>query len=205
MFLNLLTFYTAKIRIFDNNSLGSYYKFLVKYEKEYTIRLSEDEEKAIEFISKKLASGKRIHELELLKRTLQYHHGIIGHLQKKTKTFPIFINYDKQDNISDTTKYEDHFVAENRLIAISKSGRSMDSEDVQNFLNATERGIDVQLFVRKNKDDKISKEFYYLGRVIATGNAKQFVMPNTDKTAVEIEWELETPVREDIYQYIVNE
>ena len=46
----------------------------------------------------------------------------------------------------------------------------MDSEDVQNFLNATERGIDVQLFVRKNKDDKISKEFYYLGRVIATGN-----------------------------------
>lgn len=119
--------------------------------------------------------------------------------------FPIFINYDKQDNISDTTKYEDHFVAENRLIAISKSGRSMDSEDVQNFLNATERGIDVQLFVRKNKDDKISKEFYYLGRVIATGNAKQFVMPNTDKTAVEIEWELETPVREDIYQYIVNE
>ena len=317
------------LRIFDNNSLGSYYKFLVKYEKEYTIRLSEDEEKAIEFISKKLASGKRIHELELLKRTLQYRHGIIGHLRKhlsekyhcemdehcmenvinmmtnefptsaakktyaqcvflkkeqddygisdvygkmlenpefcaileelvdfgisrykvnysyhyqdtnlvlyqkytyedacrllnwernevplniggykydkKTKTFPIFINYDKQDNISDTTKYEDHFVAENRLIAISKSGRSMDSEDVQNFLNATERGIDVQLFVRKNKDDKISKEFYYLGRVIATGNAKQFVMPNTDKTAVEIEWELETPVREDIYQYIVYE
>lgn len=121
------------------------------------------------------------------------------------EAFPIFINYDKQDNISDTTKYEDHFVAENRLIAISKSGRSMDSEDVQNFLKATERGIDVQLFVRKNKDDKISKEFYYLGRVIATGNAKQFVMPNTDKTAVEIEWELETPVREDIYQYIVNE
>lgn len=130
---------------------------------------------------------------------------LVNPKNKKTKTFPIFINYDKQDNISDTTKYEDHFVAENRLIAISKSGRSMDSEDVQNFLNATERGIDVQLFVRKNKDDKISKEFYYLGRVIATGNAKQFVMPNTDKTAVEIEWELETPVREDIYQYIVNE
>lgn len=127
-----------------------------------------------------------------------------GSLVKATG-FPIFINYDKQDNISDTTKYEDHFVAENRLIAISKSGRSMDSEDVRNFLKATERGIDVQLFVRKNKDDKISKEFYYLGRVIATGNAKQFVMPNTDKTAVKIEWELETPVREDIYQYIVNE
>ena len=57
---------------------------------------------------------------------------------------------------------------------------------------------------RKNKDDKISKEFYYLGRVNATGQVKEFVMPNTDKTAVEIEWVLDTPVREDIYEYIVN-
>ena len=316
------------LRIFDNNSLGSYYKFLVKYEKEYKIRLSEDEEKVIEFVSKKLASGKRIHELELLKRLLKHQHGVMGLLReslienydcamdencaenvvnmmtnefptsaakktyaqcvflkkegedygvsksfgemlqnpdfyavleelidfgisrykenysrryqdtdlvlyqkytyedacrllhwernevplniggykydKKTKTFPVFINYDKSDDISDTTKYEDHFTVSNRLIAISKSGRSMESEDVQNFLYAKERGIDVQLFVRKNKDDKISKEFYYLGRMFSTGQAKEFVMPNTDKTAVEIEWALETPVREDIYEYIVN-
>ena len=123
---------------------------------------------------------------------------------KKTKTFPVFINYDKQEDISDTTKYEDHFTSYNRLIAISKSGRSIESEDVQNFLNAKERGIDVQLFVRKNKDDKISKEFYYLGRMTSTGVSKEFVMPNTDKTAVEIEWALDTPVREDIYEYIVN-
>lgn len=34
------------LRIFDNKSLGSYYKFLVKYEKEYTIRLSKREEKS---------------------------------------------------------------------------------------------------------------------------------------------------------------
>jgi len=89
------------------------------------------------------------------------------------------------------------------LIAISKSGRSVLSEDVQNFLHAKERSIDVQLFVRKNKDDKISKEFYYLGRMYATGNVKEFTMQNTDKSAVEIEWELDTPVREDIYEYIM--
>lgn len=322
------------IRIFDNNSLGSYYKFLVKYEKEYTIRLSEDEEKVIEFVSKKLASGKRIQELQLLKRILVYTRGIskiglfaglendlksygkvmskdqqeniinvmtnefpagsgkktyaqcvfiekddsdykpaksfaemlanndfynilkelvdfgisrykrdysktygqtdlvlyqkytyedvcrllnweqnevplnIGgyKFDKKTKTFPVFINYDKAENISDTTRYEDHFVPgfRDRLIAISKSGRSMQSEDVQNFLKAKERGIQVELFVRKNKDDKISKEFYYLGHMTASGNAKEFTMANTEKTAVEIEWILDVPVREDIYEYIVN-
>lgn len=59
-------------------------------------------------------------------------------------------------------------------------------------------------FCEKNKDDKISKEFYYLGRMFATGEVKEFTMPNTDKLAVEIEWALETPVREDIYEYIVN-
>ncbi len=322
------------IRIFDNNSLGSYYKFLVKYEKEYTIRLSEDEEKVIEFVSKKLASGKRIQELQLLKRILVYTRGIskiglfaglendlksygkvmskdqqenIIHVMtnefpagsgkktyaqcvfiekddsdykpaksfaemlanndfynilkelvdfgisrykrdysktygqtdlvlyqkytyedvcrllnweqnevplniggykfdKKTNTFPVFINYDKAENISDTTRYEDHFVPgfRDRLIAISKSGRSMQSEDVQNFLKAKERGIQVELFVRKNKDDKISKEFYYLGHMTASGNAKEFTMANTEKTAVEIEWILDVPVREDIYEYIVN-
>ena len=70
------------LRIFDNNSLGSYYKFLVKYEKEYTIRLSKEEENVIEFVSKKMASGKRIHELEMLKRLLKYQHGIVDLLKK---------------------------------------------------------------------------------------------------------------------------
>ncbi len=322
------------VRIFDNNSLGSYYKFLVKYEKEYTVRLSQEEEKVIEFVSKKLASGKRMQELQIIKRMLAYARGLskmglfaglsedmmlygkavsqeqkdnivnimtnefpagaskktysqcvfieedgsdykptkslmqmmsnddfykildelvefgmnryernyknvydqtdlvlyqkytyedvcrllnweqnevplnIGgyKFDKKTKTFPVFINYDKAEDISDTTKYEDHFVPgfRDRLIAISKSGRSLQSEDVQNFLNAKERGIRVELFVRKNKDDKISKEFYYLGHMTASGNAKEFTMTNTEKTAVEIEWLLDVPVREDIYEYIVN-
>lgn len=123
---------------------------------------------------------------------------------KATKTFPVFINYDKSDDIQDTIKYEDHFVSKDTLIAISKQSRTVESEDVQTFLHAQERGVSVELFVRKNKDDKGSKEFYYLGRMKATGKTLEFIMANTDKTAVEIEWQLDTPVREDIYEYIVN-
>ncbi|MBR3047854.1 MAG: DUF3427 domain-containing protein, partial [Enterococcus sp.] len=318
------------LRIFDNNSLGSYYKFLVKYEPDYKTRLNKQEEKVIEFISKKLASGKRIHEVELLARLIAYQQGLdlIGkwekdlkekyqidiektsagnvtnvlmnefssgsgketykecifldkidgdyqisktfaqmiknpdflsmveelitfarfryqrdyseHYQdtdfvlyqkytyedvcrllgwehsevplniggykydKKTKTFPVFINYDKSEDIQDTVKYGDHFESQERLIAISKSKRTVESEDVQNFLHAEKRGISVELFVRKNKDDKISKEFYYLGRMKATGRYKEFIMPNTDVSAVEIEWDLDTPVRDDLYEYIVS-
>ena len=62
----------------------------------------------------------------------------------------------------------------------------------------------MHLFVRKNKEDKISKEFYYLGQMHATGRTKQFVMPNTNASAVEIEYELEQSVREDLYRYITD-
>ena len=123
---------------------------------------------------------------------------------RTTKTFPVFINYDKDENIQDTVKYEDHFESPERLIAISKSKRSVDSEDVQNFLHAIERGISVELFVRKNKDDKISKEFYYLGHMKATGEVKEFIMPNTNASAVEIAWALDNPVRNDLYEYITG-
>lgn len=38
--------------------------------------------KVIEFVSKKLASGKRIHELEMLKRLLKYRHGLLASLKE---------------------------------------------------------------------------------------------------------------------------
>ena len=62
------------LRIFDHSSLGSYYCFLVKYEEDYKVRISEKGAKYLEFISKKFASGKRVHELQMLKRMLTISH-----------------------------------------------------------------------------------------------------------------------------------
>lgn len=123
---------------------------------------------------------------------------------KKTKTYPVFINYEKDHDIADTIKYEDRFQSQSSLIAISKSGRTTESEDVQTALSADQLGVRMELFVRKNKDDKVSKEFYYLGRIHATGKTKLIEMPNTKKTSVEIFYNLDTPVREDLYDYIVE-
>ena len=123
---------------------------------------------------------------------------------KKTQTYPVFINYDKADDIADTVRYEDRFIDQSSLIAISKSNRTIESDDVRTALNADEMGVIMELFVRKNKDDKISKEFYYLGRIHATGEASEFIMPNTSSNAVEISYELETPVRDDIYDYLIS-
>ena len=71
---------------------------------------------------------------------------------------------------------------------------------------STRLGVNMFLFVRKNKDDKESKEFYYLGRIRhnAGGILKEFVMQNTDATAVEIEYKLDTPVEKNLYDYITS-
>lgn len=120
----------------------------------------------------------------------------------KTKTYPVFINYQKDESIADTIKYEDRFLSPTILRAISKSKRTLESEDVQKALQAKELGIEMYLFVRKNKDDKQSKEFYYLGKIFATGQTEEIQVGK--ENAVEIEYKLETPVRQDIYDYLTR-
>ncbi len=123
---------------------------------------------------------------------------------RTTKTFPVFINYNKDEDIAATIKYEDRFVSPNKLIAISKGGRTKESEDMQTIYEAKERGVIILLFVRKNKDDNTSKEFYFLGTMETQGKPTEFIMPGTEKSAVEIDYFLHTPVREDIYDYLTH-
>lgn len=124
---------------------------------------------------------------------------------KYTNTYPIFINYDKSEEISASTRYEDRFIDQSRLIAISKSQRTISSDDVDNAVHGEERQILMPLFVRKNKDDKTSKEFYFLGTVKHNGHLQEFIMPDTDnKSAVEIGYHLNTPVDSNLYEYITE-
>lgn len=71
------------LRMFENKSLQSYYRFLVKYEKEYKVRISNRKESWLKFISTKLASGKRIHEL-LMIQFLMKNEGDVEPLFKKS-------------------------------------------------------------------------------------------------------------------------
>lgn len=123
-----------------------------------------------------------------------------------SKTYPVFINYEKDEDITATTKYEDRFTDPSSLTAISKSRRTVDSDDVQNAVHSEERGILMPLFVRKNKDDQTSKEFYFLGTIRHNGHLHQFVMNDTeDVTAVEIGYKLDTPVENSLYEYITEQ
>ena len=123
-----------------------------------------------------------------------------------SKSYPIFINYEKDEDITATTKYEDRFTDPSSLTAISKSRRTIDSDDVQNAIHSEERGILMPLFVRKNKDDQTSKEFYFLGTIRHNGLLNQFIMNGTDGvTAVEIGYKLDTPIENNLYEYITEQ
>ncbi len=123
-----------------------------------------------------------------------------------SKTYPVFINYEKEEDIAATTRYEDRFTDPSSLTAISKSRRTIESDDVQNAIHSEERGIMMPLFVRKNKDDQTSKEFYFLGTIHHNGHLHQFVMNDTeDVTAVEIGYKLDTPVESNLYEYLTEQ
>ena len=83
----------------------------------------------------------------------------------ETKTLPVFINYHKAE---DAIAYEDRFVSENYLIALSKHPRKITSGDADHIYKRTEADKDnrIFLFVRKNKDDNEAKEFYFLGEIL---------------------------------------
>lgn len=123
---------------------------------------------------------------------------------ESTQTFPVFINYNKSEDINHSINYEDRFISRSKLIALSKSNRTIESKDVKTIYSAKNLGINIELFVRKNKDDKISKEFYYLGRINAVSEPRPVIMKNTQTKAVEITYQLETAVREDIYEYLIE-
>ena len=125
---------------------------------------------------------------------------------KETNTFPVFVNYDKDPSISVTTQYEDRFVSENILIAISKSRRTLQSPEIQALQRARENGMRCFLFLRKNKNDKdASTEFYFLGEMYPTGQFRQFTMKGSDASAVEITYRLDVPVRADLYEYFLSD
>jgi hypothetical protein len=82
--------------------------------------------------------------------------------------------------------------------------KTVKSADVVQAYNAEKDGVEMSLFVRKNKDDKISNEFYFLGQIKTVGAPNPTIIENTNKAAVEIQYTLHTPIREDLFDYIIS-
>lgn len=116
---------------------------------------------------------------------------------------PIFVNYHKEEDISESTKYEDEFVNNKEFDWMSKSNRKIDSKDVQSILGKN-GDIRRPLFIKKNNDEGM--DFYYMGEVSPELNKVEQTTMTNDKgkqiPVVKIRFNLENPVIAPIYTYL---
>lgn len=311
------------LRIFQSKSLGSYHKFLSKYEKEYSIKFTSLQEKYLEYVSNKFAAGKRVHELLAIKLCIENKNNIITLLKKqlfdeynvefkevnylpiinqlkqefatggakatfqdaifiddnlnthlqlinllkdndfknqlleiidfginryqqnynntykntdlclyqkytyedvcrllnwevnavplniggykfdqRTNTMPVFINHDH--DASHGGKYLHRFIDASTLICFSKPNRSIDSDEIQRIYDEDNNHIQIHLFVRKNKNDTTSKEFYYMGQLHAIDKPINVKLPDNKNSAIQFTYKLETPIKEELFNYLTN-
>lgn len=116
----------------------------------------------------------------------------------KTNTFSIFINYVKGDDVAESQRYEDRFENRNTLIAFSKSTENRNAKNMIRVRDHIKNGTAIHLFVRKNKSDEGSKEFYYLGQLDFAGFMD-------DGKPVKIMYRLKDEVRSDLFDYFNSE
>lgn len=116
---------------------------------------------------------------------------------------PIFVNYHKEDHISESTKYEDEFVNNKEFDWMSKSNRTLNSNDVQSILGQN-GPIRLPLFIKKNNDEGM--DFYFMGDVSPElDRVQQTTMPNDQGkqlSVVKIRFNLANPVSSTMYNYL---
>lgn len=118
---------------------------------------------------------------------------------------PIFVTYQKHDNFSATTRYEDEFINQDTLKWFTKSNRNIASPDVEFFRSATPAQL-IPLFVKKNNDEGV--DFYFIGNARPTPDSfKQETMPNGQGGSVSVVtmiMKLDKPITDNIYNYLTS-
>lgn len=122
----------------------------------------------------------------------------------KNGTCPIFVTYEKKEDIASSTKYEDEFLSNNIFSWMTRSRVSIDSDEAQKLIHYKENGLKILLFVKKS--DGEGSDFYYMGLAepiyweqteISNDNGKKLPIMN-------FHLQLEHSVRDDIYDYFVE-
>lgn len=118
--------------------------------------------------------------------------------------FPIFVNYHKEEHISSTTKYDDGFINKFEFQWMSKSKRNLNSPDIQILKN--HQYLRIPLFIKKSNDE--GTDFYYMGDITPIENSFIQSTLNDDNgkpvSVVKVVFSMNTPVEDNIYDYITE-
>ncbi len=119
----------------------------------------------------------------------------------KYGTCPIFVTYEKKEDISSTTQYADGFDSPEVFSWMTRSRLTLDSPEVKKIVNADAQGTSIYLFVKKSDDE--GTDFHYLGKAHPIMWAETTISDDKGNAVpiVNFKLKLETPVRESTYDY----
>ena len=112
---------------------------------------------------------------------------------------PCFVTYKKSLEISESTKYNDHFIDSKTFAWESRSQRNIESSEIQNVINSKR----ILLFVKKG--DGEGTDFYFIGDCkIINGSIKQDKMDD-GKPVVHFSFELDEQIDEGLLKYLTTD
>ena len=118
----------------------------------------------------------------------------------KYDTCPIFVTYKKDEDINQSTQYEDKFLSYKEFNWMTRNRVKIDSPEVEAIKNPDTR---ISLFVKKSNDEGI--DFYYLGDMkVKAEKIKQTITRNDagkELPIVNIIFEMKDFLEEKMYQY----
>lgn len=127
-------------------------------------------------------------------------------VSKDKKDCAIFVNYHKEDSISESTKYHDRFASRSEFIWMSKNKRTLNSPDVKSIVSQKKYDMRIPLFVKKSNSEGL--EFFYIGDLTYLKNSAIEKKIKTDKnktvSVVEMKFLINQPVDKKIYDYIIE-
>ncbi len=121
--------------------------------------------------------------------------------------FPIFVTYNKSDDIDVSIKYEDRFIDKDTFYWWSKNRRSFESPDIrllrEKLLIKDKKIIkenidtEIPLFIKKSDDEDI--EHYFMGNLIP----REFQQTiKNEQSIVTVEYDVKPSVEENLYNYL---
>jgi superfamily II DNA or RNA helicase/HKD family nuclease len=122
----------------------------------------------------------------------------------KYNTCPIFVTYEKKEDIAKSTQYEDQFIDNQIFSWMTRSKVSIESPESQQMIHAQENGLKIYLFIKKS--DGEGTDFYYMGKAVPI-KWRETVIHNDKGQELPImnfKLKLEHCVRNDVYEYFTK-
>lgn len=120
------------------------------------------------------------------------------------KKCPVFVTYEKAEDISSSTKYKDYFINNTRFNWMSKNKRYLNSPDVEAILNQENNNIQIELFIKK--DDNEGTDFYYIGKMKTDYDSKEQTQIPNEKgqmlPVVNLQFDIVPSVPQNLYSYL---